>query len=55
MSKQNIEIRDLKFIPRFNRRFHFEYTFHNRLKRLNVSKVSLVFHIIKQTLKWWVR
>lgn len=55
MSKQNIKPEDLKFIPRMNRNFHIEYTFNNRLKRLNVSKVSLVLHIFKQTLKWWVR
>lgn len=55
MSKLNLKPEDLKFLPRLNRRFHIEYTFNNRLNRMSISKVSMVLHVIKQTLKWWVR
>lgn len=55
MSKTNVELNDLRYVSRLNRRFHIEYTFNNRLKRMQVSKLSRALHIIKQTIKWWVR
>lgn len=51
----NMSNNNLRYIPRTNRQHHIEYTFNNRMSRMQISKLAKAMHIIKQTIKWWVR
>lgn len=57
-----VEQRDLKYVPRLNRRFHIEYSWTmkngyaiNYLTRKERGFISRTIHLMKLTLKHWFK